>query len=358
MKIAIGLSGGVDSAVAAGLLVRQGHEVIGIFMRNWEESDGECPATADWQDAMAVAAALDIPCYSVNFTAEYRERVFSSFLRELQLGRTPNPDVLCNTQIKFAAFLDYALTTGAERLATGHYAGVDCHDGSYRLLRAADENKDQTYFLHGLDQTALSRAAFPLADYTKDQVRALAAEWALPVAEKKDSTGICFIGERNFRAFLAQHLPTTPGPMVDETGAQVGQHQGLAFYTLGQRRGLGLGGAGERWFVVDKDLAANTLRVTRGQPPELFTHGLTIDHPHFIAGHPPGQSFAVTARIRHRQPLQTATMALADDGGARVTFDAPQRAVTPGQYCVLYQNQVCLGGGVIDAKGEPCVDTK
>ena len=258
MRVVVGMSGGVDSSVAALLMKRAGHEVIGVFMKNWEEKDenGTCTSERDWADARSVCEALDIPYYSVNFARQYRERVFDHFLEEYRKGRTPNPDVLCNREIKFNVFLDFAERLGAEKLVTGHFANIDETDGEYRLLRAADENKDQTYFLYMLGQRALSKALFPVGGLTKAQVREIAREAGLPVSEKKDSTGVCFIGERNFKQFLSGFLPAQPGDMVTPDGRVVGRHDGLMYYTLGQRRGLGIGGGGngQRWFVVGKDL--------------------------------------------------------------------------------------------------------
>jgi len=348
MRIVVGLSGGVDSAVAAWLLQEQGHEVTGVFMHNWAEEDGTCSAEADFEDVRRVSEHLKIPYYSVNFQQEYRDRVFAEFLQELQQGHTPNPDVLCNTHIKFQAFLNYALTAGAEFLATGHYAGVAHEPQGAQLLRADDENKDQTYFLHGLNQGQLCKVLFPLQTYTKPQVRELALRIGLPVAQKKDSTGICFIGERQFRAFLQQHLPAQPGDMVTPEGRVVGRHEGLAFYTLGQRRGLGIGGtgSGQRWFVVAKDLSANRLIVHQGDTPLLYTQTLTTGPAHFI-GPPPPSPLRCMARLRHRQPLQACTLDILPDGRAHVTFDQPQRAATPGQFVVWYDGRICLGGGKI-----------
>jgi len=352
-RITVGISGGVDSAVAALLLKRQGHEVTGVFMRNWKEQKGKCPALEDFDDARRACDHIGIPCYGADFSADFRGVVFAHFLKELQAGRTPNPDVLCNTHIKFKAFLDYALTGGAELIATGHYAGALQENGQSILLRARDENKDQTYFLHGLNQNQLAKTVFPLAEYTKPQVRQIAAGAGLPVAEKKDSTGLCFIGERDFRKFVKQFLPTIPGDIITTDNKVVGRHEGLAFYTVGQRRGLKIGGVqgGEgRWFVIDKDLNKNQLTVNCGDTPLLYKNEIATEQAHFIAGAPPAQKFQAMARIRHRQPLQHCDVEVLPDGTAHIIFINPQRAVAPGQSIVWYDNQVCLGGAVIKGR--------
>ena len=354
MRIVAGMSGGVDSSVAALLLKRAGHEVIGVFMNNWEEKDenGVCTSERDWADVRAVCERLDIPYYSVNFAKQYRERVFEHFLAEYRRGRTPNPDVLCNREIKFNVFLDFAEKLGAEKLATGHFARLDRAGGEYRLLRARDENKDQTYFLYMLGQRALSKALFPVGGLTKAEIREIARDAGLPVSEKKDSTGVCFIGERNFKRFLSEYLPAQPGDMVTPEGRVVGRHDGLMYYTLGQRRGLGIGGGGngQRWFVVRKDLQNNRLVVRQGEDDELYTGEATGSDVTWLAGHPPveeGEPLRCLVRLRHRQPLQGCALTLRD-GRALMRFDAPQRAVTPGQSAVFYQDQVCLGGAIID----------
>lgn len=351
-RVVVGMSGGVDSAVSALLLKEQGYDVLGVFMKNWEEKDdqGRCRAEEDYADVREVCNQIGIPYYTVNFTKDYEERVFAYFLRELSSGRTPNPDILCNTQIKFHAFLDFALKSGADHLATGHFAQLHHGADGTLLLRGKDENKDQTYFLHGLGQKELAHALFPVGHLQKSQVRELAQKHGLKVAAKKDSTGICFIGERNFRAFLSQHLPLQPGDMVTPSGQIVGQHQGLAFYTLGQRRGLGIGGRGDgrRWFVVEKDLAKNRLIVEQGEDsPLLYASTLRCQKLHFVSGDAPAVSFDCTAKIRYRQPDQACRVTLKDDATI-VTFSDPQRAITPGQYIVLYQGEVCLGGGIIE----------
>ncbi len=351
--VVVGMSGGVDSAVAALLLKRQGRDVVGVFMKNWEEEDetsGVCTAAADYEDVKSVCAAIGIPYYTVNFAREYRDRVFSYFLEEYSRGRTPNPDVLCNCEIKFRAFLDFAVTTGAETLATGHYARLD-KSGGVKLLRARDAGKDQTYFLAGLTQNQLKNAEFPVGELQKNEVRKIARESGLSNAAKKDSTGICFIGERNFKQFLMQYLPAQPGEMVDETGKVIARHDGLMYYTLGQRKGLGIGGRsdgnGESWFVIGKDLKRNLLIVQQGEHDELFSLSLDADGINWIAGAPPAREFACTAKFRYRQPDQAVRVS-ADGMGAHVAFDIPQRAVTPGQWVVFYQDETCLGGGPID----------
>ncbi len=349
--VVVGMSGGVDSAVAAYLLKQQGRNVIGVFMKNWEEDDedGVCTATQDYADVRSVCDTIGIPYYTVNFAQEYRDRVFSYFLDEYKKGRTPNPDVLCNCEIKFKAFLDFAIQTGASALATGHYCRLDERK---RLLRGLDANKDQTYFLAGLTPKQLERVEFPVGALQKSDVRRIAREQHFSNAAKKDSTGICFIGERRFKEFLMQFLPAQKGEMVDEHGKHIGTHDGLMFYTLGQRRGLGIGGrndgTGESWFVIGKDLKRNLLIVQQGEHDELFSTDLTAHHVNWITGEKLGQSFRCTAKFRYRQPDQGVTVQIREDGGAKVVFDQPQRAVTPGQWVVFYDGEVCLGGGPID----------
>ena len=349
-RVIVGMSGGVDSAVAALLLKEQGYDVMGVFMRNWEEQDGSCPAQEDYEDVRRVSEALDIPYYTVNFTKEYQERVFSYFLSEYSAGRTPNPDILCNAEIKFKAFLDFALKTGADCLATGHYARLFRDNGGVRLLKGLDGGKDQTYFLAGLTQSQLDRALFPIGALQKKEVRTLARMYSLSVSEKKDSTGICFIGERNFKRFLMSYLPACPGDMVDEHGRRIGRHDGLMYYTLGQRRGLGIGGrsdgSGESWFVIGKDLTRNLLIVQQGEREELYSLSLTVDKLNVIPGEDLPTRFACMAKFRYRQPDQAVEVELRDEG-AFVRFREPQRAVTPGQWCVLYRGDECLGGGPI-----------
>jgi tRNA-specific 2-thiouridylase len=352
-KVIVGLSGGVDSSVAAMQLKQQGWHVTGLFMKNWEEDDDEayCAAREDLADAQAVADRLDIELRTVNFATEYWDRVFAHFLDEYRAGRTPNPDVLCNREIKFRAFLDYALALGADHIATGHYAAIGRDGTRFTLERARDEAKDQTYFLYMLGQRALQHSLFPLASLSKTEVRALAERAGLRTAKKKDSTGICFIGERRFSDFLSRYLPAQPGDILSSDGRRLGQHQGLMHYTLGQRQGLGIGGqAGapdEPWFVVDKDLQANTLIVAQGHDhPLLLRDTLVADALHWVSGEPPGADARLTARCRHRQPLQPCTIEL-EDNRLYVRFEAPQRALTPGQSVVLYDGAVCLGGGTI-----------
>ena len=355
MRIVVGMSGGVDSAVSALLLKRAGHDVIGVFMKNWEEKDDEgvCTATADWQDVQECCEKIDIPYYSVNFAKEYRERVFSLFLDEYRKGRTPNPDVLCNREIKFKAFLDFAMKLGAERLATGHFCRLREEADGVKLLRGVDANKDQSYFLYMLTQPPLRKAVFPVGGLTKGEVRALAEEAGLPVAKKRDSTGVCFIGERDFKPFLQGFLPAQPGPIVTEAGETLGRHDGLMYYTLGQRRGLGIGGQkggdGGRWFVIEKDLENNRLVVAQGEDsPKLYTTRCRASQATWIAGGAPAASFDCTAKYRYRQPDQRVHVEVGEGGELLVTAYEPQRAVTPGQSVVLYDGEVCLGGAIAD----------
>lgn len=344
-KVIIGMSGGVDSAVAAYLLKRDGYDVTGLFMHNWEE-DGECPATEDWRDVRAVGEKLGIQVYSVNFAAAYMDGVFEYFLREYQAFRTPNPDVLCNRVIKFGAFRDYCAALGADYIATGHY----CRRDGNMLYKAVDGNKDQSYFLNQVSTEQLSNVLFPLGDMVKPQVRALADELGLSVAKKKDSTGVCFIGERKFKKFLSTYLPAQPGDITDTSGNVVGRHDGLMYYTLGQRRGLGIGGVkGEvgRWFVLDKDVEHNRLIVSCGDESELFSS--VVEGSEFnVIGGDAGGAIRCTAKTRYRQPDRAATLTLLGGGRYRLVFDEPQRAVTPGQYAVVYLGDRCLGGGVIE----------
>ena len=351
MRIVVGMSGGVDSSVAALALKWQGHEVIGVFMNNWEEKDdaGVCTSRQDWDDVRGVCDIIGIPYYSVNFAQEYKQRVFAHFLDEYRKFRTPNPDVLCNREIKFNVFLDFAKKLGADKMATGHFANVAQRGGRYALLRARDENKDQTYFLYMLGQRALSQALFPVGDLTKAQIRAIAREAGLPTSEKKDSTGVCFIGERDFKAFLKNYLPAQGGDIVDESGRVVGRHDGLMYYTLGQRRGLGIGGGGngERWFVVEKDVAHNRLVVSQGEDREkLYTSRADAEEATWISGDAPGGDIECLVRLRHRQPLQRARIAI-DGDKVHMEFETPQRAVTPGQSAVFYLDDECLGGAII-----------
>jgi tRNA-uridine 2-sulfurtransferase len=355
MKIVVGLSGGVDSAVAALLLKRAGHEVVGLFMKNWEDDDDDqyCSTREDLVDAVSVAEKIGIDIEAVNFAAEYRERVFASFLAEYRAGRTPNPDVLCNAEIKFKAFLDHALALGAERIATGHYARVEERDGRHMLLKGLDEGKDQSYFLHRLNQAQLSRTLFPLGHLQKTEVRRQAREAGLPNHAKRDSTGICFIGERPFRAFLERYLPREPGPMVTPQGERIGEHQGLMYYTIGQRQGLGIGGrrdgAGQAWYVAAKDLDANTLIVVQGHGHEmLLKRSLAFADASWIEGAPPSPAGPdLGAKTRYRQADSPCELRSEEGESFALDFAAPQWAVTPGQSAVVYRGEVCLGGGVI-----------
>lgn len=350
-NVVVGMSGGVDSSVAAYLLKRDGYNVIGLYMLNWEETDlnGVCPADADYADVRRVCAALDIPYYSVNFAAQYRDRVFSYFLSEYRAGRTPNPDVLCNREIKFGPFREYALSMGADFIATGHYCGIEHSDGLHRLKKAADSGKDQTYFLNQVRDSQLENVLFPLADLPKTEVRRIAEENGLATAGKKDSTGICFIGERNFRKFLKEYIPARPGKILTLDGEEVGTHIGLMYYTIGQRRGLDLGGRrGEdgRWFVVKKDLKNNVLYVSHGDESPLYSKACKVTHLNWI-GNMPERTFESGAKFRYRQSEQRVRTVL-DGNSATVEFEIPQRAVTEGQYAVFYDVTYCLGGGVIE----------
>ena len=352
--IVVGMSGGVDSAVTALLLKQQGYRVTGVFMKNWDdEGDENCPARQDFLDVLAVAEVIGIDIEAVNFSVEYKDRVFSYFLREYQAGRTPNPDVLCNAEIKFKAFLDYAIALGADKIATGHYARLTECDGRYELRKAADLSKDQSYFLYRLNQAQLSRSMFPLGDMAKTRVREIARQAGLPNAAKKDSTGICFIGERPFRAFLQRYLPVTPGLMRTPDGHILGQHQGLMYHTIGQRQGLGiggsaLGGTGEPWFVAGKDMLRNELIVVQGHDhPLLSCSQLAASDLNWIAGTAPDAGLTYAAKIRYRQTDAACHIAHTDLDVSVVDFAAPQWAVTPGQSVVLYQDDVCLGGGII-----------
>jgi len=349
-----GLSGGVDSAVAALLLKRAGHEVIGLFMKNWEDDDDDeyCSTREDLVDAVSVADVIGIDIEQVNFAREYKERVFAHFLDEYRAGRTPNPDVLCNNEIKFAAFLDHALKSGADRIATGHYAGVREVDGLFQLLKGEDGTKDQSYFLHRLNQHQLSKAMFPLAALTKREVRAIAEREKIPTYNKKDSTGICFVGERPFREFLERYLPRTAGAMRTPEGLNVGEHQGIAYYTIGQRAGLGIGGQaggdGEPWFVAAKDPAKNELIVVQGHDHRLLLNdAVEIGNIHWIAGTAAHTHWVYAAKTRYRQEDAACSLGWLRDGRGLIEFAKPQWAVTPGQYAVVYESKVCLGGGVI-----------
>lgn len=355
-KIVVGVSGGVDSSVAAQLLKEQGHEVIGLFMVNWEEESEFCTAEQDYEDVKRVCNAIGIPYFSVNYSKEYYDRVFKYFLDEYKKGRTPNPDVLCNREIKFGPFLDFAKSIGADYIATGHYCKKIEKDGKFYLAKAKDLNKDQSYFLNQLSQEQLKYVIFPLEDIEKPKVREIASKLNLVTANKKDSTGICFIGERNFKKFLQEYLPAKPGKIMTLDGRIVGKHDGLMYYTIGQRRGLGIGGRpdsnGERWFVLKKDLQNNILYVSQGEGEELFSSGLVSEKFNWIPERPKQDEFDCFAKFRYRQPDQKVKVKIVDDH-IEVTFYEKQRAVTPGQYVVLYQNDedgncLCLGGAVID----------
>ena len=347
--IVVGMSGGVDSAVTALLLKQQGYRVTGVFMKNWEDDNGDnCPARQDFLDVLAVADVIGLDVESVNFSAEYKDRVFSYFLREYQAGRTPNPDVLCNAEIKFKAFLDYAMSLGADKIATGHYARLTEHDGQFYLRKAADLSKDQSYFLYRLNQAQLSKAMFPLGELLKTEVRKIAEQAGLPNAAKKDSTGICFIGERPFTEFLQRYLPITPGAMRTPEGKVMGQHQGLSYHTIGQRQGLGIGGEGEPWFVAAKDMANNELVVVQGHDhPLLYRSQLLAADLSWVAGISPDSEQYYAAKTRYRQADAQCHVSASDVCACTFDFAAPQWAVTPGQSVVVYQGEVCLGGGVI-----------
>ncbi len=368
-RIIVGLSGGVDSAVAALLLKEQGYEVVGLFMKNWEDDDDEefCSSREDLVDAVSVADKIGIEIEAVNFSAEYKDRVFTEFLREYQSGRTPNPDVLCNAEIKFRSFLEHALSMGADRIATGHYAQVRENDGLFQLLKAEDGTKDQSYFLHRLNQAQLSKTLFPLGNLYKREVREIARRHGLPNSDKKDSTGICFIGERPFREFLNRYLPADPGEIWTLDGRMVGRHMGLMFYTIGQRQGLGIGGQrresaevescedvaarnkeGDAWYVVAKDMPNNRLLVVQGRDHDaLLKTNLTAIDLNWISGTPPHCNWVYNAKTRYRQKDAPCTLARADDESCEVAFAEPQWAVTPGQSVVVYESRVCLGGGII-----------
>jgi tRNA-specific 2-thiouridylase len=355
-RVIVGLSGGVDSAVAALLLEQQGYEVRALFMKNWEDDDDEryCSARTDLVDAVAVADSIGIDIEVVNFSAEYKERVFAEFLAEYQAGRTPNPDVLCNAEIKFRAFLDHALSMGADFIATGHYARIEAQAGGVRLLRGRDPGKDQSYFLYRLKQDQLQSALFPVGGLLKSEVRRLARANGLGVHAKRDSTGICFIGERPFREFLARYLVSAPGDICTPEGAVIGRHAGLVHYTIGQRQGLGIGGlaghAAGPWYVARKDLARNRLIVVQGHDhPLLLARASSAIRQSWIAGDPPDLARAYTAKTRYRQTDSPCRIAALDPARCVLEFDTPQRAVTPGQSVVLYDGEACLGGAIIDA---------
>ena len=353
-RVVVGMSGGVDSSVAALLLKRQGYDVVGLFMKNWEDDDTEeyCSTRQDFLDAAGAADVIDIPLEAVNFSVEYKDRVFAEFLREYQAGRTPNPDVLCNAEIKFKAFLDHAMDLGATRIATGHYARVRARGEMLELLRGADPDKDQSYFLHRLTQAQLARTMFPVGDLKKTQVRRIAEEARLPNHAKKDSTGICFIGERPFRDFLRRYLPREPGPIRTPEGKQVGEHMGLAFYTIGQRKGIGIGGTSggesDAWYVAQKDVAENTLIVVQGHDhPLLLKRALAAQEASWISGDAPAEGATHSGKTRYRQPDSVCFVTRSENDEIALEFAEPQWAVTPGQSVVLYDGDQCLGGAVI-----------
>lgn len=361
-RVVVGMSGGVDSSVTAWLLKQQGYDVVGLFMKNWEDDDDSefCSSRQDWLDAVSVADLIGIDIEAVNFAAEYKDRVFADFLREYSAGRTPNPDILCNAEIKFKAFLDYAMTLGAQHIATGHYARVrqvNTPQGAlFQLLKGVDLSKDQSYFLHRLNQAQLSKTLFPLGDMPKTEVRRIAQSLGLPNAAKKDSTGICFIGERPFRDFLNRYLPTQSGPIKTADGQTIGQHQGLAFYTLGQRKGLGIGGVkgkqrddgtADAWYTARKDIEKNTLYVVQGhEHPWLLSKSLQGQDASWVAGVAPAAG-PYAAKTRYRQSDSACTLLDIQDSRFTLTFSDAQWAVTPGQSAVLYDDDVCLGGGII-----------
>jgi tRNA-specific 2-thiouridylase len=350
-RVVVGMSGGVDSSVAALLLKQQGYDVIGVFMKNWDDTDenGVCTATEDYNDVVRVCNQIGIPYYAVNFEKQYWEKVFTYFLDEYKAGRTPNPDVMCNKEIKFKAFLEHAMALGADYLATGHYARVAYRDGEYKLLRGLDQNKDQTYFLNQLGQEQLSKVLFPIGELEKAQVRQIAKEAGLATANKKDSTGICFIGERNFKQFLSNYLPAQPGVMQTLDGEVKGKHDGLMYYTIGQRHGLGIGGSGEPWFVVGKNLRDNILYVAQGFDNELlYSDAIIATNVNWVSGKQPTEPITCTAKFRYRQPDVPVTVHMLDEQTAKVEFAERVRAVTPGQAVVFYRGEECLGGGTID----------
>ena len=349
-RVVVGMSGGVDSSVTALLLKQQGYDVIGIFMKNWDDTDddGFCTATEDYEDVIRVCNQLDIPYFAVNFEQQYWDKVFTYFLDEYKKGRTPNPDVMCNKEIKFKAFLDHALSLGADYVATGHYAQLRRENGKIELLRGVDENKDQTYFLNQLSHDVLEKVMFPLGHLPKKEVRQIALEHDLATAKKKDSTGICFIGERDFKTFLSEYLPAQPGRIKTMDGVDKGEHDGLMYYTIGQRQGLGIGGPGGPWFVVGKNLKDNILYVEAGEHnPYLASDALLASEVNFV--NPIEETtFKATAKFRYRQKDSGVTVTQRPDGTLYVVFDQEEKAVTPGQAVVVYRDEVCLGGATID----------
>jgi tRNA-specific 2-thiouridylase len=352
--VVVGMSGGVDSSVSAVLLKEAGYNVIGMFMKNWEEqnADGECQSASEYADVMRVCDQIGIPYYSVNFVKEYWDNVFQHFLRELEQGYTPNPDILCNREIKFKVLLEKAKEVGGDFLATGHYCRSAHVDGAWQLLKGRDSGKDQSYFLYTIGQYPLSKVLFPIGDLLKSQVRDIARKHNLATSEKKDSTGICFIGERKIKDFLSKYIAYKPGNLVTLDGTVVGKHEGLAYYTIGQRRGMGLGGAGDAWYVVGKDIDANAVVVERGDMhPALYCDYLTATEPSWVQGIMPQLPLRCTCKIRYRQTDQDCVITGFSDGVLRVEFPVPQRAVTPRQSIVFYSGDVCLGGALIEKAG-------
>ncbi|USK60189.1 tRNA 2-thiouridine(34) synthase MnmA [Peribacillus asahii] len=350
IRVVVGMSGGVDSSVAALLLKQQGYDVIGIFMKNWDDTDenGVCTATEDYDDVIRVCNQIGIPYYAVNFEKQYWDQVFTYFLEEYKAGRTPNPDVMCNKEIKFKAFLEHAINLGADYVATGHYARVVYRDGEYKMLRGIDQNKDQTYFLNQLSQEQLSKVLFPIGELEKSKVREIAVEAGLATATKKDSTGICFIGERNFKDFLSNYLPAKNGKMETFDGEVKGTHDGLMYYTIGQRHGLGIGGSGEPWFAIGKDLKRNVLYVGQGFHHEkLYSDSIIADEVSWVSNIEKPQEFECTAKFRYRQENHKVTVRLLENDQVQVLFHQPIKAITPGQSAVFYQGEECLGGGTI-----------
>lgn len=350
-RVVIGMSGGVDSSVAALLLKEQGYDVIGIFMKNWDDTDenGVCTATEDYNDVIEVCNQIGIPYYAVNFEKQYWDKVFTYFLDEYRAGRTPNPDVMCNKEIKFKAFLEHAIALGADYVATGHYARVAYMDGEYKMLRGVDDNKDQTYFLNQLSQEQLSKTMFPLGELKKPQIREMAKEAGLATAAKKDSTGICFIGERNFKDFLSNYLPAQPGVMQTLSGEVKGKHDGLMYYTIGQRHGLGIGGNGDPWFAVGKNLKENILYVDQGFHNELlYGDEVIATNIGWVSNEAKEKEFTCTAKFRYRQEDNKVTVQIVDENTIRILCDEPIRAITPGQAVVFYDGDECLGGATID----------
>ena len=353
-KIVVGLSGGVDSSVAALLLHEQGYDVECIFMKNWKDDDGEiCSSAEDYNDALQVCEILGLPLHSVNFSHEYWDKVFAYFLEEYKAGRTPNPDVLCNREIKFKAFLDYALQLGVSKIATGHYANVEETSSGFQLSKGTDRNKDQSYFLYMLSNKPLSKSIFPIGKIQKQEVRQLAKKAGFPTAEKKDSTGICFVGERNFRQFLERYLPEQPGDIISNEGEKVGTHNGLMYYTIGQRKGLGIGGghgkSNSPWYVIEKIMDKNILRVCQGNNhPLLYSNIIPASQLHWISGAAPDEGKQLAAKIRYRQKDKTCKIEPVNDNSAVIYFDEPVFAAAPGQSVVLYDGEVCLGGGIIE----------